>query len=149
MISQLEASKRIGSIEALENQLSRLQKEVYTRKANLLQTYYGFKMEFKSHTAYTFTIDENIFCDIDDAMEFAVTNHSTGSANIDLNGFNQLYVGIERQKGMENLHSKKVNAGSFADFEKTVLKILSEKFDIDYEQLMIFSHDNQISKGKN
>ncbi len=85
MIDKKEADKRIYAIEALELELLGRQKSIYNRKANLLQTYYGFEMHsfgldcrFKTYTDHTFTIDGNVFCDIDDAMEFALTNHSTG-----------------------------------------------------------------------
>lgn len=81
MIDQNEASKRIGGIESLELQLSIMQRDIYNRKANLLQTFYGFAMEeidcnsiIKSYTDNIFTIDENVFCDIDEAMEYAASN---------------------------------------------------------------------------
>jgi len=80
-IGYKEASKRIACIELIESQISSMQKDLYNRKANLLQTHYDFKMEkidlpYLSYTDNTFSIDENIFCDIDDALEFALTNHN-------------------------------------------------------------------------
>lgn len=83
MITKEEALKRIAVIDHIDDELSRMTKENYNRKANILQTYYGFEMieidrekeiKHRCHTDYMFTKDENVFAEIDDALEYAKTN---------------------------------------------------------------------------
>lgn len=82
MISKEEADKRIGAIEALEKHAAHINQEIYNRKSNLLQTYYGFEIspynididKQWSYTDFTYTREDQVFCDIDDALEYARAN---------------------------------------------------------------------------
>lgn len=82
MITKDEANKRMGGIEALESQLNNLSSEIYDRKSNVLQTYYGFDISPPTddfiYTSDIFIKEGNVFTDIDEAMEYAKTNWSEG-----------------------------------------------------------------------
>lgn len=77
-----EAKARKAVIDALEQQADVLAREIYNRKANLLQTFYEFEMlpvpiaNFRGYTDNIFVKGDKTFADIDDALEFAETDGS-------------------------------------------------------------------------
>lgn len=77
-----EAKARKAAIDALEQQADSLAREIYNRKANLLQTFYAFEMlpvtlsRFRSYTDNIFVKGDQTFADVDNALEFAESKDS-------------------------------------------------------------------------
>ena len=87
MITKEESFKRIAVIDHIDGELTCMSRDNYNRKANILQTYYGFEMrkidpenelKCRSYSDYIFIKNENVFAEIDDAFEYARTNFSNG-----------------------------------------------------------------------
>jgi predicted NUDIX family phosphoesterase len=87
MITKEEALKRTAVIDHIDGELINMLRDNYNRKANILQTYYGFEMRkidpenelrYRSYKDYIFIKDENVFAEIDEAFEYARSNLSKG-----------------------------------------------------------------------
>jgi hypothetical protein len=87
-MTELEFKIKISSINLLEDQMRKLHAEITYRKADILQTWYGMKMESKAYNPWSpslvFYYEDEIFLDVDHAMEYAeeylntATNTSKG-----------------------------------------------------------------------
>ena len=66
------------TILALEKIKEFVVNKIYSIKLNMLKEYYGFTLEVPdddiAFLSYIFTKDGNVFCDIDEALEFAESN---------------------------------------------------------------------------
>ena len=74
-------NRSVAAIKALEELKAYIEHKIYNRKVNIIQTFYGFTLdsiEADGVLSQVFIKSENVFCDIDEALEFAETNFSEG-----------------------------------------------------------------------
>lgn len=71
--------EKTAVINYIESQIIDLNRALYNRKANLLQTCYGFEMQEipasqlynRTYQDNTFVYEDKVFLDIDEALDFA------------------------------------------------------------------------------
>lgn len=78
-ISRDKYLERMAVITYMENEVIKKMHEIYDRKSNILQCYFGFECEPilvdgmpSSYTDNTFTKGDKVFLDVDDALEYAL-----------------------------------------------------------------------------